>query len=90
MLGSPMFTKALGGNSFIQVFPFTKVTSPVLQQLTIMGWIRPDIMDEGTVLVLIATVPFISVNCFIKFQVLKCILKLDINQVFKPNNANHP
>jgi hypothetical protein len=51
MLGSPMFTKELNHDSFIQVFPYLKLPSPTLKQLTIMGWIRPDAMDEGNVLV---------------------------------------
>jgi hypothetical protein len=52
MLGSPMFTKDLNHKSFIQMFPWTKVSPPSTKQLTILGWIRPDAIDEGTVLVL--------------------------------------
>jgi hypothetical protein len=52
LLGSPMFTKALNHQSFIQIFPSSKLTSPLLKQITILGWIRPDSTDEGTVLVI--------------------------------------
>jgi hypothetical protein len=49
--GSAMFTKALNHGSFIQILPSSKLTSPSLKQITILGWIRPDLSDEGTVLV---------------------------------------
>jgi hypothetical protein len=52
MLGSPMFTKELNHLSFIQLFPSSKLTSPPSKQLTIMGWMRPDAANEGTVLVI--------------------------------------
>jgi hypothetical protein len=48
-----MFTKALNHGSFIQILPSSKLTSPSLKQITIMGWIRPDSSDEGTVLVIV-------------------------------------
>ena len=51
MIGSPMFTKELNHQSFIQVFPYSKLSSPSLKQMTIMGWMRPDAIDEGNVLV---------------------------------------
>jgi len=51
MLGSPMFTKELNHLSFIQLFPSSKLSSPPSKQLTIMGWLRPDAANEGTVLV---------------------------------------
>jgi hypothetical protein len=50
--GSPMFTKELNHKSFIQIFPGSKITAPpASKQLSILGWIRPDITDEGTVFV---------------------------------------
>jgi hypothetical protein len=52
LLGSPMFTKALNHQSFIQIFPSSKLASPSLKQITILGWIRPDSTDEGTILVM--------------------------------------
>jgi hypothetical protein len=51
MVGSPMFTKELNFLSFIQLFPSSKVQSPASMQVSILGWIRPDATNEGTVLV---------------------------------------
>jgi len=51
LLGSPMFTKELQHKSFIQIFPSSKLTSPTSKQISILGWIRPDALNEGTVLV---------------------------------------
>jgi hypothetical protein len=51
MTGSPMFTKELGHKSFVQLFPASKVTRPASKQLSILGWLRPDAPNEGTVLV---------------------------------------
>jgi hypothetical protein len=52
MLGSPMFTRELNHLSFIQIFPGSKITTPpVSKQLSILGWIRPDVTAEGTVFV---------------------------------------
>ena len=52
LLGSPMFTKELNHKSFIQISPSSKVTAPASKQISILGWIRPDAADEGTVLVI--------------------------------------
>ncbi len=51
MVGSPMFTKELNFLSFVQLFPSSKVQSPASMQVSILGWIRPDAPNEGTVLV---------------------------------------
>ena len=51
LLGSPLFTKELNDLSFIQIFPSSKMASPASKQISILGWIRPDAVDEGTVLV---------------------------------------
>ena len=53
LIGSPMFTKEMNGLSFIQLFPSSKLVTPSPKQLTILGWIRPDAVNEGTVLVTI-------------------------------------
>jgi hypothetical protein len=51
LIGSPMFTKELQHKSFIQIFPSSKLSTPTSKQITILGWIRPDALNEGTVLV---------------------------------------
>ena len=51
IMGSPMFTKELNHESFIQIFPGSKLAIPDPKQVTIMGWIRPDAINEGTFIV---------------------------------------
>ena len=46
-----MFTKELNHDSFIQMFPGSKLGVPDPKQVTIMGWIRPEAVNEGTVIV---------------------------------------
>ena len=52
MLGSPMFTKVLHHGSFVQAFAYAKLSPTSPKLVTIMGWLRPDAVDEGNVLVI--------------------------------------